>query len=621
MSEPKPLFSGAINEIVEGIDLESPIASAPERSCEYYSDRFSHAANVEEEKQNRQLAAVYRFLSSLVGFHPTYEVPDSPYSPMIQWEGRRSPIPSDLTPNDVEALERIARLVSDPALRARLYDVLWILRKDHKACAEAGECYLRAAAAVDSPENWPHASPCYQRALQLAGKMGRDKPLYQKVSTAIQDVVRGIAREAAAFRACNYLRLIQRYRCGDPAEFAAIAEGMAKASTAANEPYRARGYWEVASDLWHDAKNVERERHSRLAAAETYILEAESRMSGELPSALAAAGFLTEGIEALRRAGEAKERVETLRKRLLEIQEASLAEMKTFSSENLDISAPIEMAREHVRGHDLLTALLRFVLGYDLTDCKELKKTVLENANAFPIQHFFEASIIDSKGRVIKQKPGMLGLSGEEFDKRLLEEMFSHAAQFVWSLRVHTYIEPGRIQIFNDHHPGTDDLAFLVTNNPFIPPGHEGIFLRGIVAGFHGDFLVAAHLLVPQIENSLRYVLESSGVDVSKLNSDGTQPVKVLGAIFGMKQTTEMFGESLCFELRGCLIEKTGYDFRNRVAHGFVSDEECYSAAASHVWWLVLRVCLIPIFQTLNTQTTTLTSIGGDEPESESHQL
>ena len=142
----------------------------------------------------------------------------------------------------------------------------------------------------------------------------------------------------------------------------------------------------------------------------------------------------------------------------------------------------------------------------------------------------------------------------------------------------------------------------MILNNPFVPSGHEGIFLRGIHAGFNGDFLIASHLLVPQIENSLRFVLESQGVDVSNLMSDGTQPVKVLGALFSMNQTKEIFGDSLCFELRGCLIEKAGYDFRNRLAHGFVTERDCYSAAAAMIWWLVLRICLIPVFRAQKQQ-------------------
>src|SRR5262249_42956604 len=114
-----------------------------------------------------------------------------------------------------------------------------------------------------------------------------------------------------------------------------------------------------------------------------------------------------------------------------------------------------------------------------------------------------------------------------------------------------------------------------------------------------------------QIENSLRHVLESQGVDVSILESDGTQPVKMLGGIFGFPETKRIFGEALCFELRGCLIEKTGFDFRNRVAHGFIHEGECYSPAGIPVWWLVLRICLTPLAQLLAAQNKALTSDQG----------
>ena len=192
-----------------------------------------------------------------------------------------------------------------------------------------------------------------------------------------------------------------------------------------------------------------------------------------------------------------------------------------------------------------------------------------------------------------------MNLNGEALDAALEAEAFSDASQFHWPLRIDGFIEPARQQILNDHKPTYGDLLSIVRNNWFIPPGHEGIFLRGLHAGFHGDFVVATHLLTPQIENSLRYVFESHGVDVSNLMSDGTQSVKVLGAIFGMAETKQIFGEPLCFELRGCLIEKAGFDFRNRVAHGFVHEGECYATAGVTVWWLVLRICLMPIFQSI----------------------
>jgi hypothetical protein len=107
--------------------------------------------------------------------------------------------------------------------------------------------------------------------------------------------------------------------------------------------------------------------------------------------------------------------------------------------------------------------------------------------------------------------------------------------------------------------------------------------------------LLAAHLLAPQIENSIRYILEQNGVDVSNLDSDLTQPVKTLGPLLSMAETKNIFGDDLLFELRGLLIEKTGYSFRHQVAHGFASEGACYGPEALNVWWLVLRLCCTPI--------------------------
>jgi hypothetical protein len=173
--------------------------------------------------------------------------------------------------------------------------------------------------------------------------------------------------------------------------------------------------------------------------------------------------------------------------------------------------------------------------------------------------------------------------------------MFQHATRFQWSLRASLFIEPARLKIWLDHHPSPSDLAFLVRHNPFVPPGHEAIFMRGLFYGLAGDMLLAAHLLTPQIENSLRYVLEQRGVDVTNLESDLTQPVKVLGPLFGLPEIKTIFGDELCFELRGLLIEKTGHSFRNHIAHGFVTEGECYSDAALNVWWLCMRLCYTPV--------------------------
>ncbi len=205
------------------------------------------------------------------------------------------------------------------------------------------------------------------------------------------------------------------------------------------------------------------------------------------------------------------------------------------------------------------------------------------------------STVVSREGRYVAHKQGVLSASGDAEAAALDAEMLSHAAQFIWNFRARVNIEPARRQIWSDHRPVFGDFQFLVLNNPFIPPGHEEIFLRGFYYGLAGDFLVASHLLAPQFENSLRYILEKEGVDVSNLESDLTQPVKTLGALLAMPELKKMLGESLVFELRGHLTEKHGYAFRNNIAHGFAEAAECHGEAALNIWWLELHLCYCPL--------------------------
>ena len=52
-----------------------------------------------------------------------------------------------------------------------------------------------------------------------------------------------------------------------------------------------------------------------------------------------------------------------------------------------------------------------------------------------------------------------------------------------------------------------------------------------------------------------------------------------------------IFKSDLLFELRGMLVDKSAYDFRNRLAHGFASDGEYFEfGGAINIWWLFSHV-------------------------------
>lgn len=597
MNPPENVFKGDASQLA-GIDIDSPLANAKTPACWYYIEAYGHVAKEAEEKGETQKAAVYCFLQVIVGFHPSFDTPSQPFMPMWQMEGKRSLIPTDLTAADIEVVRVLAKQTNNPTLRARLHDVLWELTKDHVAGAEAARCYTEEADKLDAAGDWIFGVTAFKRALYLASRFGRNKPVFEDAAKTAIAAAKRAAISADAFHCCQLMRLLLPAGIGEPGEFAEISSSVAVAAQASGNTRTAKAYWEVEADWRHLAKDAAGEQKARLAAAEAAVTEAENRAQGKGASFMAASSLMGKAIEEMRQAGATKERITELRRRMNEWQERSLAEFQTFST-GMDISKLVVGARDHVKGTDFPTAVLKLAFGQDLSDPKKIKDEAVENAKQAPLTYLMGAAIVDQQGRTTARKESLFYLKGEALETALQNESFSQASQFHWPLRVDGFIEPARIQILNDHKPTYQDLLFIVSHNPFIPPGHEGIFIRGLHAGFHGDFVVATHLLTPQVENSLRYVLESQGVDVSNLLSDGTQPVKVLGAILGMAETRQIFGEALAFELRGCLIEKTGFDFRNRVAHGFVHEGECYSSAGVTVWWLVLRICLMPIFQTI----------------------
>jgi len=588
-----------VNSIFEGdpdgtitVDVNAPVSNLSGDDHGFYLEAYSKASISETD---RQAGAILKFLAVIMGMVEKFDDPQQPYGPFRVEGDRRSAIPTDLSTSDIAMIRRLAPVAEDAFVRARLHDLLWIAAKDVAAGKAAAKCYMALGGSqCEVPNRWTQAILSFSRGLQILGAFGRDKPLFQEAIAQLEAAAAKAAATPGDFRSLKLIRILLKNRATDPAKIIPLLESNAAHAEAAGDYRRAQKYRDMESDWRRFTGDNEAAKAAKLASAHAALKLAEDRAVGPTGSAMAASALMSEAIEALGRAEAGKAAIDAARKRLRELQEASLGELKTYSFE-MDISGAIEEAKEHVRCRDFKVALRRLVLGVQLVKPEAIRAEVIKTAKENPLHHLFASSLLDSKGRPIAKTAGLLNEVGDDAEAALRAEMFSYAEQFNWRLRVSAFIEPARQQIRNDHHPNFDDLLFLVLNNPFVPLGHEGIFLRGLHAGFHGDFLIASHLLVPQIENSIRHVLEGNDVDVSVYKPDGTQPVKILGGILGHPRTTGILGDDLVFELQGALIEKTGFDLRNRIAHGFISEAECFTESSVFIWWHVLRMCLVPM--------------------------
>jgi hypothetical protein len=136
------------SEIADG-DLELPIRQT-DPVCSVVTFKYEQAHRQVQES-NPLLAKTYEALAILTSFFPNFDSPAEPYRPAFidRSAGRRSVVPDDLTAEDLAVLPVLLEKLTEPALKARILDVLWIRQKDFRVALKAVDEYLLAAGAKD----------------------------------------------------------------------------------------------------------------------------------------------------------------------------------------------------------------------------------------------------------------------------------------------------------------------------------------------------------------------------------------------------------------------------------------------------------------------------------------
>ena len=603
-------------EAFDAYDWQAVAARADKLAySELFADEFFAEAKRLEDANDERGRDVFRFLGNVA--HMRLEPTDrsSPLGPATVFYAGRTVGLGDFPDSIFAALRQLIDRCALPSLKARFADMVHIATGDHAMAAVAAESYLTAFQTNETADRWVGGIRMLERGMALARILGAEKPLFVRYVSFIEQKVAELTSTCTDAYTLRLLDLQIEYRVGDATCAATAAEAIGDRLDILGSSHLAQGHLGAAVKLRTRAKDPEGARRARLKKGESLIRQAEAAFHRESGGNLGGAHFLALGIECLRKAKAAPERIAELHKRLLETQEKARGEMQAFSHE-VDLSDSAESARKHVRGRSLPDALLVFALGHPVLQPEELKRRVLKFMQQFPISSLIGASLVSNDGRVIARKPSTFGAKGTDLDAAVMMEVFSQARTVDWGLRAAGYIQPCRHEIWIEHRPTMRDLAFLVQNSPVIPPGHEDLFLRGIHAGFEGDLVVCAHVLVPQIEELIRYLLKRNGHVTSKLDAKLIQEERLLGNLLSMPETAEIMGADHVFELRGLLCEKFGFDLRNRLAHGFVTTDACWGVDVANLWWLVLRLLCFPLAQALKADSPPDDSAEAEQNES-----
>lgn len=503
------------------------------------------------------------------------------------------PTPDDIPDEHVHLLPELAPLTRDPELRARIADVAWLRARHYQSALLAVSSYLESARRLDKTGSWIHGLERVERALRIAAQFRRSH------GSAFDDVVAHIEGELIRidpvgqrwFQPARMMELLIELRTGDKKRWSTYAEELAERAEREHDLDRAKDYWTVKAAWEHVLDNEAGRKAAEIRAAEVQVTISNSYLVGPNPDYLSSATQLQMAIEMFRQVG-ARERAEDLRLELANRDRYGYQNMKTLKH-SVDISKYVDQSESAVRGKDFPTALV--ILARLVTPPKLdwLRQRALETSEEVAFAHLFSVSRVDGFGRVVANKPSLHSSDPAEVEKATLAEMFNRAAEYQ-RFSSQAFIWPARALILREHSVRERDISFLIDHNPLIPFGHHQLVSRGLYAGLIADFPVAVHLLVPQLEQSIRWQLNACDVTTTSMASDGVQEELDLTRLLAMPITSDVFGAELVFDLRGLLVERFGSNYRNLLAHGLLNYWDLAGSSAEYLWWLALRFYSLP---------------------------
>ena len=567
------------------------IASVRTKECLEYYPEFKNKAISAKEASDKTCSA-WSLLWSLTCMHFQPHDSHEPFAPAVSWEDYRGFIPADIPNESLDALSEWLPEVADAELSARIADVLWLRHRKPNLLKTSVQSYIKSALNLESPASWGQCVEKFERALHLSVCLRKQEPnVLNSVAQCIEKIIKKYGDDNPPSLSIKLMGLLCEFRCGDAKQYYDLSRKVAEQAHSQKLWQRAEKAWGVAQKWALLLKENNKRDIAVTGRAETLVGYAAS-----LDQDIASAKFMQKAIEVYRKVGRQvagfEKRMKELYGLLRKYQKKSLDQMQRIKGPEIDITEIVEKSQAIVSGKSFEEAISVFAtqiihpLNY-----KDIKKQSEQDAQKFVFSSMFERIYLDDDGLKIAKAPPMLGFKEGEDEKAIWAAMLL-AVQMHHGFYVQSVLEPMRQTILSEHEVKVENLWSLVQNNPFIPPGHEYIYAKGLNAGLMGNFIEASHLLVPQVENSLRYILEQRGIEATTLHPQGFQERMRLGPLLKHENIINTFDLDTVLDLWALLMEPRYSNLRNEVAHGLMSTDECFRPSVIYFWWLVLRLCL-----------------------------
>ncbi|RWY57209.1 DUF4209 domain-containing protein [Mucilaginibacter gilvus] len=222
-----------------------------------------------------------------------------------------------------------------------------------------------------------------------------------------------------------------------------------------------------------------------------------------------------------------------------------------------------------------------------IPDLGAIEQYVKDDFKANPVRYIVTQRLMDRQGRT------MAVIGPIETD---LEGHIFYYAFRVLKINVAPYLSYVLHKAKTDMEFEKSDILKAFEGSPVVSPARLKIIEAGLDAYFDQNYLVAIHLLIPQIEEALRNTLEIHGGVILNYREDGSSYVKTLDSILRDEITVRVLGEHVTNYFRLLLTDQRGWNLRNDVCHGLSEPESFTNMATDRVIHAILCLTNIKTF-------------------------
>ncbi len=496
-----------------------------------------------------------------------------PYGPQWLIEGESYPAPpemvEELVPGTYSTWEKAAALAAVPAVRARLADLLWVVRfgsEPYRYARDAVDAYVEAA--FDDFGTEVDRSMAIRRAFAIASELGDQESRRSVITQAVALSEQQLAEGEPPGALMGLLRLLVSLKPDErPEELTELLDDAF--SLFGHDAWLRRDLTELAVSVATDPKDL------RLQSAQAFLeLANDSRGIARLAHLQTVIDIATShGFNDL--ASEARRAVESMSDDDLGLHEVAVE----FDIPELEIQRIVDSI---VGDDDIESALTRLGSHIPTGDREAAQRHVEELQAEHPLQFLVTRIVIGPENAIIERSSG---------DDTVQSEVVRHQAD---TARLFGIVAVAAItEIAKRYGPLSDSDWFR--GSDLIEPEIADRVQRALEVYEAGDSDTAAHLLAPCTERIIRQIAIAVGVPVTYeptgsrhggVNSLG----KLLRGLEGLLDE-----RSRCY-LQVLLVDPRGLNLRNLVAHGLIGRVGQIEAAL-----LVQSICHLRLMEIANS--------------------